>query len=646
MDPLEEYLAKKQQPAADPLEAYLAKKAAPAAPQGPDRSFSDRASFALHHPLDSLNEEAQIVGTHVSNALDTASFGLYRKLRHAAENAIDPQATAQAENVEQGINERHPFAAGVSSAGGYFIPYGGPAMLAGSGANLLGRAAARVPAAVGRVLTSRPVAGAIVGGTTAAAGQAAQDVSNGAPLDAEEGKRALHAAEVGAGLGFGAGAIGATGSRVAGAIRNPKTLVGRTIADVEAAGGRIHPVGEPVSGGVYETPEMQALPEGKEGYNQLAYEEGQRITAHNDAKLKNARSDYGQQIGQHLAANGDNIHFVVDTHNLLDRLAEENSINGVTGDPHLANAIDKTRQMLTKEIAPRQALSPLVHTPRPPPDSVPPGFAGTGAVDEFGAPVTEPGAKGHKTVGGKTNPGGRQPSMAYAKTEAAGPPQLPVEMTGNSARQPLQSEEWPAVTVPDLIKTKRIVDGLAEHGMPATPENRPYRMIAGSLARELEAVDPNIAQLNKRYAGTMSDLERSNDVIYGSDRAETPTRAAKERRAAGFLGRIGDDTQAGTIAAPQLRELADADPVYAKAFERVKAKKAQERLRYGYPEISTNIEKAGHSFVRQNLDAAKARIALPIAEAAGRIGPSPLSMMYLPEAVRRAQEAKRRLEKR
>jgi hypothetical protein len=140
----------------------------------------------------------------------------------------------------------------------------------------------------------------------------------------------------------------------------------------------------------------------------------------------------------------------------------------------------------------------------------------------------------------------------------------------------------------------------------------------------------------------MRDLERVNDVVYGSDRAEVPTRAARERRAASFLGRIGDDTQAGTVAAPQVDELAAMDPAHAEAFRRLRAKKAQERLRYGYPEISTNIEKAGHSFVRQNLDAAKARVALPVAEALGRVGPSPLSLMYLPEAVARAREAHRR----
>jgi hypothetical protein len=50
----------------------------------------------------------------------------------------------------------------------------------------------------------------------------------------------------------------------------------------------------------------------------------------------------------------------------------------------------------------RAPLAPLAPEPLPPPSSVPPGALGTPHVDEFGAPLTEAGPKGHLTVGGKT----------------------------------------------------------------------------------------------------------------------------------------------------------------------------------------------------------------------------------------------------
>ena len=301
--------------------------------------------------LDRVKRGVGIAATGVSNALDTATGGAYRFVRDqlpaAARNIASGDAhrilfgnpeekPSEAAQYEQQVNEAHPLYANVTSDLGYLVPGGAPVRAAEAATAGVEALAARVPKVISRVLRARPVAGAAVSGVVTGGSQVAQDVASGAPLDADLAKRAGRATAIGAALGGGAGTIGAAGSATARAIRNPKNLIGRTIRDVEAAGGRISATGNPTRGGIYETPEMQALPEGREGNNQLAYQEGQRITAHNEAKLANARSEYGKELSDRLSANGDSNHFVVDTHQLLDRLADENTVNGVVGDQHLS----------------------------------------------------------------------------------------------------------------------------------------------------------------------------------------------------------------------------------------------------------------------------------------------------------------------
>lgn len=657
MTDLERALAAGAKPVESDLDRALkaGAKRVEAPPQRP-KDFAGQARFMFQHPVESLEQELSSgyegLKATADNALNGASFGAYRQLRDARspkEALLGGAPASEQTQATERFNEEHPFTANATSTAGAMA--GGPRMIAEGVGAVLGGAARVAPKSIANVLRFRPTGGVVLGGATAGTTSVADDLSRGAPLDAELAKRAGRATAMGAVFGGAAGTVGGIGSRTARAIRDPRTGTGRAIADIEAAGGRTKALGAPVRGGVYDTPEFQALPEGKAGINELGYTEGQKLTAHNEEKLSRTRQNYGRELSDTLSNNSDQNHFLVDHFNMLDNLEAENTINGVTGDPHLAQAIDEQRRMLTKEIAtprPAPAAEPVVRDDR---------FWREAEAEFGGRPLTTDAAPGprtgnHQTVGDATNPGGRSLSEdvmepphsvpARGQRFGTGPKTQPMAF----APTEVQAQEWPAANVEDLVKVRRLTGEKAEWGLPATPQNRPYRMLYGSLTKELEAAAPEIADLNHRYAGTMRDLERTNDVVYGSDTAEVPTRAAKERRAAQFLGRIGDETQAGTAAEPQIRELAEQDPAYAEIFNRMKAKKAQERLRYGSPKISMSAENLATGAIKQNLDAATARIGLPIAEALGRIGPSPLTLMSLPEAMRAAQEAKRKLRNR
>jgi hypothetical protein len=172
----------------------------------------------------------------------------------------------------------------------------------------------------------------------------------------------------------------------------------------------------------------------------------------------------------------------------------------------------------------------------------------------------------------------------------------------------------PAAKLTDVKIALDKVRDAAEFDAPATKDNRPYRLAYKAMAGEMANIDPRLGPLNQRFAATMDKLERANDIVYGSEDVNPATRARKQAGAAAYLGRAGDPTQAGTTNQLLYEELRGLDPKYERIVRDIEAKKAMESLRYGKPEMSTNIEKVGHSWLNHNLDAAKIRVGLPVAE--------------------------------
>ena len=407
------------------------------------------------------------------------------------------------------------------------------------------------------------------------------------------------------------------------ALRNPQTELGRTIRTLDEA----------KASGIVNDPSFKALPKGAEGFNQTASEAEQKLAAHNEQLLKQARKDYGAALddilkeqtpnkqlaplspqpasrahaegaflrnqgvesfdeltnANHPTVGGqttaspyrepapvttvDRHYPVVDTHNVLDRLESENMVNGEVIDEHLAKAIGKTRRMLTKD---------------------------TGVMD-----------------------------IEATKAAQAINPKAPAVYV-----------KAPVAKLADLVKVKKAVNKLADYGLPVTPESRPYRILDKTIGSDMEAIDPRVGEMNQRYHETMDKLEQANDILYGSQNPDILRSTSKQKRARGLLGRVGDSTQAATLARDDIERLKALDPAYREALATVEAKKAIERTRFGLPHVSRRIEHLPFAFAEQNLDALGARVVDPLL---GRIGGSaaqaPTGAMALFQA---AQERQRR----
>ena len=321
-----------------------------------------------------------------------------------------------------------------------------------------------------------------------------------------------------------------------------------------------------VESGRYETPEFKAEATGREGINEAADEAARAITDANVGDLAAARQEYRSGLGGIVSKHGQKQIDVSGVHGALDSLTAENTVNGVTADQGLQGAIEKVRSMTSK---------PSVVTAQ----------------------------------------GKRVPLPANVTPEAAA--EMAEQLGG-------RVESEPVSTVGELLKTKKVVQDLAEFGKPVTPDNRPYRVVYGKLAEAAEQAVPEVGPLNKRFATTLSNLERANAILYGQETPEVQQRPAAERAAASRLGRVGDDTQAATGAsARQIAELRAMDPRYAQQIENVELKKAHVGTRFGAPHLSTHIERAALSGLIHNATAAGARVGFPVADIASRLSMDP-----------------------
>ncbi len=224
-----------------------------AQPQAPERGVLDRVKDAAGGALNA-------VGTMAGDALDTASFGLYRKARDAVGGLISPDATAQAQSQEDRFHQDHPFATGIGRGVGYLLPGGAPDMLARSIHAGLGRLGAAAPAAVGRALSARPVAGAVGGAAVNAGLTAGENVSDARPI----GENVPQAALIGAGLGFGGGAIGAGAER----ITKSRGSQARGIIESRGQGAKVGAL-TPGKGGVFNR-ELAGVPANDAGIGEAA----------------------------------------------------------------------------------------------------------------------------------------------------------------------------------------------------------------------------------------------------------------------------------------------------------------------------------------------------------------------------------------
>lgn len=520
--------------------------------------------------------------TMAGNAVNAGTGGGYRFLRDQSGALVrniasgDPkrilfgnpdEAPTQLAQDEAKFNADHPILGAIGAAPGYI--YGAVPRIIGrgvaAGVGGLARATGLVtPQAAGPIAGS---AAPILNGLTAAGTAGATSLAE-RTVGGESPRTAISAAGKDALLG---GAIGTVGSLLTSAargvnakLRDPKTEIGRTITTLEK------------NAPYTETQEFQDLPHGAPGSNAIANKAAKSLVEQMRGELAAERAHYGQEQERILAKHAGENHLIVDAHETLNQLEAENSRNGVQKDTALGPAIEEVRKVLTTDT----------------------GAPDTAAMGENRFNARNAAREAIETrdalprIKGRVNRyiGGLNATDADRAARAA----------HDISNEPVTIHA-PAVPLDNVIFAKRLTQARAEYGMPATPENRPYRLLDQVMARETEAIDPDMAALNERYAAKMKKLEAANEIILGEKANEARGSRAQIRRATAAMGRLGDSTQAATTG--QNSEFADLkalDPKYAEQIGKVETKKEWERSRFGLPHVSRRIEHLGSGFILQN----------------------------------------------
>lgn len=675
-DPLEEYLRSKSavpagtSASSDPLEAYLNSKKV-AKPEIPDAQISRFPQMAIDHPVEASTYDPgdlwragaavkQVGKEFTAHPLETiknpnkrhefergvadaVTLGYGNRIADAASRSLQPQvprALADLVKNPEAVAElqRDPnwnpdqeavLAPGYRLTGqvaGAFLP------------NPIIKAAGIASAPLGRALNAIPAKGAIPGAILGAAKgvgtyEATAPVMAGLAADSEGDRfgAALRAAKnpLAIALGAGFGAFGGAARGSANQIRDPLTQTGRDLQAIEAVGGEVRPFGEPARGGEFESPEMQGLDKGRAGRHQLAAKSVDRVLAANDEQYHAAQQSWGETADNILADHGDETHFATKTHDILDKLEQDNQVNGVVGDEKLANAIQKARAMLK---APEGAAP---HAPAEPPSDVKQllvlreGAKSPMVRDAIDAQIKAAGGDIPEGVGGtkvERPGGGRKPpapevqQFAYDditgkmepvenpygphhldKWDVAGQPQTerntpPLKMQFDPTQvgpapdlSPVSPETATGVKVRDFIKARTIINRLARDTQDPS-ERHAFGAILDAMKADAQDIDPRIAQLNADYAKQMQSLTATNDALFGQVKPVVKVTEGVKQSAAARMDRIGEDTKPGMRAEPRMERFSEARPSNAREAALNRAKQAAERLRYGEPQTSTGLE--------------------------------------------------------
>lgn len=437
---------------------------------------------------------------------------------------------------------------------------------------------------------------------------------------------------VGLGIAMGGGAIGGGAKGFGQNIRDPLTQSGRDLQAIEAVNGEVRPFGEPARGGEFESQEMQNLPKGRAGRHELAAKSVDRVLAANDEQYHAAQEAWGNTADQVLADHGDETHFATKTHDVLDKLEQDNTVNGVVGDEKLAGAIKKARAMLQAPegespgpVAAREppadvkqllvlragAKSPMVREAidaqiKAAGGAVPTGSVATGnpaewtheqwklAADDWnGRHISD--AEWERAGGG--NPAGKPESATSELGTVKGGKALPKVDEAAYAPTEQSSPEIPSpenatgVKVADFIKSRKILNQMARNTQDPS-ERYAFGKILDAMKADAADIDPRIGQLNADYAKQMQSLTATNDALFGQAKPVVKVTEGVKQSAAARMDRIGEDTKPGMRAEPRMQRFAEARPSNAREAALNRAKQAAERLRYGEPQTSTGFEQS------------------------------------------------------
>lgn len=147
-----------------------------------------------------------------------------------------------------------------------------------------------------------------------------------------------------------------------------------------------------------------------------------------------------------------------------------------------------------------------------------------------------------------------------------------------------------AADVQTFMGVRKALNQMSRHTQEPA-EKHVLGQVLDAMRDDAEAIDPRFGQLNAEYRKTMQTLQQTNDSLFGRNKANFDVTDSTKQAAAQRMGRLGNDDRPGIAAEPRMQRFADARPENAREVALNRAKTAAESLRYGEPEISTNLER-------------------------------------------------------
>lgn len=174
--------------------------------------------------------------------------------------------------------------------------------------------------------------------------------------------------------------------------------------------------------------------------------------------------------------------------------------------------------------------------------------------------------------------------------------------------------EAPGATFGQLRGLQKSLNAEAQPGQPGTAENRPARMVQGTVRDAVKNAHPDMGPALERYGGEAQKLEDARNALYGGEgaiRDDDLMSLRNDETARSRLARYGKEGIAASNTGTTLDQLAEQSPLYREQLDRLGARNAEDvlKLQLSMPggagiaqgvarTIGHNIGAAGERFFR------------------------------------------------
>lgn len=422
--------------------------------------------------------------------------------------------------------------------------------------------------------------------------------------------------------------------------------------------------------GIYDSPEMKALPKGPEGI-QKAREIGQKRVAAREVELDQQHGDaYRKSLGELRRPEPGPVEWVDGPVVRGDQMAQLVEDIAGPGDPGRSSLFEAARRIDAPGAEPGPKYRPQipVRGEAPPPEGLARPIDRNMLARELGA------------------------ARASRLSPDTGQPYVGAKNTANKLREladvferdgqwvdDVQSDygrryEPPVDTVGGALGQRRALQKEAAfRSTSPTPEQLAAQEAYQALRGAIRKAAPDVGAADDAYSAYARQADRRRDILYrsednvvkgGGQHPDAPDiefadelgqeppqmRVGKEQAAATTLGRIEDTNVEGLRVAKYLDELAQQDPAFAQALDFIASKKALEGTRFSaegmLPTSLTGAVSAGGLLptIRQNVRALGARVVDPAADLIGRgVGPGALAVNPILQAYAAQKERERKM---